>query len=149
MWIMLSHHVANCSIMVISAQCSRTFSQHLCLSFLITPWFTASLTVTLFFYTQYSHFYRPILLLINLFSAYCCFSHSLFSLVGWNEDRKVVCSGKDFQVPVFSRSRIVTFTPSSPPGSKKVLLENNIVSDTSVCVLWIGRLCSLSVQIAE
>ncbi|KAL2088271.1 hypothetical protein ACEWY4_015170 [Coilia grayii] len=49
--------------------------------------------------------------------------------MAWNEDRRVVCSGKDFRVPVFSRSRIVTFTPSSPPGPKRVLLENNTVKD--------------------
>ncbi|XP_063044358.1 protein SON-like [Engraulis encrasicolus] len=49
--------------------------------------------------------------------------------IAWNEDQKVLCSGQDFRVPVYSRSRIVTFIPSSPPGPKRVLLENNIVKD--------------------
>ncbi|XP_062405918.1 uncharacterized protein LOC134096185 [Sardina pilchardus] len=69
-----------------------------------------------------------LLLLLTLLSTPHCMGYSL-GILRWNEDRKVVCSGKDFQVPVFSRSRIVTFTPSSPPEPKRVLLENNIVKD--------------------
>ncbi|XP_036825635.1 uncharacterized protein LOC110504917 isoform X1 [Oncorhynchus mykiss] len=49
--------------------------------------------------------------------------------LGWNEDFQIVCSGQEFRLPVYSGSRIVTFTPSYPPGPRKVLLENNNLKD--------------------
>ncbi|CDQ72610.1 unnamed protein product [Oncorhynchus mykiss] len=49
--------------------------------------------------------------------------------LGWNEDFQIVCSGQEFRLPVYSGSRIVTFTPSYPPGPRRVLLENNNLKD--------------------
>lgn len=49
--------------------------------------------------------------------------------LGWNEDLHIVCSGREFRLPVYSGSRIVTFTPSYPPGQRRVLLENNNLKD--------------------
>nr|XP_020480108.1 uncharacterized protein LOC109974311 isoform X2 [Monopterus albus] len=40
----------------------------------------------------------------------------------------MVCAGKEFRLPVYSTSRMVTFTPSSE-GQKHILLENTIVKD--------------------
>lgn len=61
-------------------------------------------------------------------------SHYLsLSFSGWNEDLHIVCSGREFRLPVYSGSRIVTFTPSYPPGPRRVLLENNNVG-TVACV---------------
>lgn len=65
-----------------------------------------------------------------------CHSASLYlslSFSGWNEDFQIVCSGQEFRLPVYSGSRIVTFTPSYPPGPRRVLLENNNVG-TVACV---------------
>ncbi|KAJ8015742.1 hypothetical protein DPEC_G00029310 [Dallia pectoralis] len=52
-----------------------------------------------------------------------------FSL-GLNEDFQVVCSGREFRLPVYSGSRVVTFTPSDPTGPRRVLLENNNLKDS-------------------
>ncbi|XP_010901824.2 uncharacterized protein LOC105029934 [Esox lucius] len=49
--------------------------------------------------------------------------------LGWNEDFQIVCSGREFRLPVYSGSRIVTFTPSHPTGPRRVLLENNNLKD--------------------
>ncbi|KAM4621392.1 uncharacterized protein ACJ7VT_005772 [Polymixia lowei] len=46
-----------------------------------------------------------------------------------NEEFQIVCAGKEFRLPVYSASRIVTFTPNSPPGPRRVLLEKNSVKD--------------------
>ena len=39
----------------------------------------------------------------------------------------MVCSGRDFRLPVYSTSRTVTFTPD-PEGPRRVLLDKTIVS---------------------
>lgn len=46
-----------------------------------------------------------------------------------NEDFQIVCAGQDFRLPVYSASRIVTFTPNYPPGPRRVLLNKNDVKD--------------------
>ncbi|KAF7668020.1 hypothetical protein LDENG_00036820, partial [Lucifuga dentata] len=62
---------------------------------------------------------------------------ALFTLpfaVGWvilgdSDKPQVVCVGKEFRLPFYSRISSVTFTPNSPPGPRRVLMENNIVKD--------------------
>ncbi|XP_034086648.1 uncharacterized protein LOC117555788 isoform X3 [Gymnodraco acuticeps] len=58
---------------------------------------------------------------------HCCPS------VGWDvpserEEAQMVCSGRDFRLPVYSTSRTVTFTPD-PEGPRRVLLDKTIVKD--------------------
>ncbi|XP_056133201.1 uncharacterized protein LOC130110204 [Lampris incognitus] len=55
-------------------------------------------------------------------------SRSVDFLFG-EKEFQIVCVGKEFRLPVHSVSRIVTFTPNSPPGPRRVLLENNHVKD--------------------
>ncbi|XP_042158981.1 uncharacterized protein LOC112220839 [Oncorhynchus tshawytscha] len=64
-----------------------------------------------------------------LVSALLSIPVSLAFSLGWNEDLQIVCSGREFRLPVYSGSRIVTFTPSYPPGPRRVLLENNNLKD--------------------
>ncbi|XP_023653184.1 uncharacterized protein [Paramormyrops kingsleyae] len=52
-----------------------------------------------------------------------------FSLAVWNEEKHIVCSGKDFNLPIKSRVRVVMFIPSSPPGPTRVVLDHNKVMD--------------------
>ncbi|KAL0974102.1 hypothetical protein UPYG_G00215400 [Umbra pygmaea] len=62
----------------------------------------------------------------------CVLLSTLFSIpvsFGWNEDVQIVCSGKEFRLPVYSGSRIVTFTPSYRPGPRRVLLDKNDLKD--------------------
>ncbi|XP_078145139.1 uncharacterized protein LOC139914078 [Centroberyx gerrardi] len=49
--------------------------------------------------------------------------------MGENEEFQIVCAGKEFRLPVYSASRIVTFTPNAPPGPRRVLLDKNTVKD--------------------
>ncbi|XP_038555447.1 uncharacterized protein LOC119888791 isoform X1 [Micropterus salmoides] len=61
---------------------------------------------------------------------------ALFTLplaVGWvvlgeREEVQKVCAGKEFRLPVYSTSRMVTFTPH-PEGPRHVLLDRTIVKD--------------------
>ncbi|XP_041800506.1 uncharacterized protein LOC121611860 [Chelmon rostratus] len=61
---------------------------------------------------------------------------ALFTLpltVGWvvlgeREEVQQVCAGKEFRLPVYSTSRIVTFTPDSK-GPRRVLLDKTTVKD--------------------
>ncbi|XP_041709243.1 uncharacterized protein LOC121543428 isoform X3 [Coregonus clupeaformis] len=64
-----------------------------------------------------------------LVSALLSIPVSLAFSLGWNEDLQIVCSGREFRLPVYSGSRIVTFTPNYPPGPRRVLLENNNLKD--------------------
>lgn len=53
--------------------------------------------------------------------------------VGWvvlgdREEAQLICTGKEFRLPVYSTSRTVTFTPD-PPGLRRVLLEKTTVKD--------------------
>ncbi|XP_029917582.1 uncharacterized protein LOC115366340 isoform X2 [Myripristis murdjan] len=64
-----------------------------------------------------------------LLSALFTLSPSVGFLLGENEDFQIVCAGKEFRLPVYSASRIVTFTPNSPPGPRRVLLDKNSVKD--------------------
>ncbi|KAI9538961.1 hypothetical protein NQZ68_009038 [Dissostichus eleginoides] len=53
--------------------------------------------------------------------------------LGWDvpserEEAQMVCSGRDFRLPVYSTSRTVTFTPD-PEGPRRVLLDKTIVKD--------------------
>ncbi|XP_060903931.1 uncharacterized protein LOC132981849 isoform X2 [Labrus mixtus] len=61
---------------------------------------------------------------------------ALFALplaVGWvvlgeKEEAQSVCSGKEFRLPVYSTSRMVTFTPNSE-GERRTLLDRTNVKD--------------------
>ncbi|XP_041694249.1 uncharacterized protein LOC121532504 isoform X1 [Coregonus clupeaformis] len=66
---------------------------------------------------------------MSLWLSLCPVSLWLFFNSRWNEDFQIVCSGREFRLPVYSGSRIVTFTPSYPPGPRRVLLENNNLKD--------------------
>ncbi|XP_054647022.1 uncharacterized protein LOC129189433 isoform X7 [Dunckerocampus dactyliophorus] len=49
-------------------------------------------------------------------------------VLGDREEVQMVCAGKEFRLPVYSTSRIVTFTPN-PVGPRRVLLEKTFVRD--------------------
>ncbi|XP_051275590.1 uncharacterized protein LOC127374399 isoform X1 [Dicentrarchus labrax] len=61
---------------------------------------------------------------------------ALFTLpltVGWvvlgeREEAQMVCAGKEFRLPVYSTSRMVTFTPNSE-GPRRILLDKTTVKD--------------------
>ncbi len=48
-------------------------------------------------------------------------------LTGEREEEQRVCAGKEFRLPVYSTSRMVTFTPDSE-GQRRVLLDKIAVS---------------------
>lgn len=52
-----------------------------------------------------------------------------FTLSGEREEVQMVCAGKEFRLPVYSTSRIVTFNPDSG-STRRVLLERTTVSKT-------------------
>ncbi|KAM3612560.1 uncharacterized protein V6R79_010336 [Siganus canaliculatus] len=47
---------------------------------------------------------------------------------GEREESQMVCAGKEFRLPVYSTSRLVTFTPNSE-GPKRLLLDKTTVKD--------------------
>ncbi|KAL4641722.1 hypothetical protein GN956_G10411 [Arapaima gigas] len=70
--------------------------------------------------------FKPIMILWVLLSAALSVDYSAAVL---DEEKKVVCSGKDFTLPIQSRLRIVVFSPMFSPESTKVVLENNKIMD--------------------
>ncbi|KAK7922780.1 hypothetical protein WMY93_009682 [Mugilogobius chulae] len=48
--------------------------------------------------------------------------------LGDREEVQTICAGKEFRLPVYSTSRIVTFTPAQP-GPRRVILEKTTVKD--------------------
>ncbi|KAJ0050216.1 hypothetical protein NL108_014054 [Boleophthalmus pectinirostris] len=48
--------------------------------------------------------------------------------LGDREEVQTICAGKEFRLPVYSTSRIVTFTPDQP-GPRRVILEKTTVKD--------------------
>ncbi|XP_074503695.1 uncharacterized protein LOC141774769 isoform X1 [Sebastes fasciatus] len=65
----------------------------------------------------------------------CVLLAALFALplsMGWvvlsEREAQVVCAGREFRLPVYSTSRMVTFTPD-PEGPRRVLLDKTVVKD--------------------
>ncbi|KAG7275750.1 hypothetical protein CRUP_009853 [Coryphaenoides rupestris] len=54
---------------------------------------------------------------------------AISSALLYDEEYKTVCLGNEFSLPVFSKSRSVIFTPKSPPGQKRTILEKTLVKD--------------------
>ncbi|XP_018610434.1 uncharacterized protein LOC108935927 isoform X2 [Scleropages formosus] len=70
-----------------------------------------------------------------------------YSFAVMDEEQKVVCSGKDFSLPVQSRLRVVLFSPRFSPGSTRVVLENNKVMDPRY--EWTGDKMLLLKEVTE
>lgn len=78
-----------------------------------------------------------------------CLSHrsylkgllTFFSTLTGENDVNTVCAGKEYRLPVYSTSRMVTFTPNFK-GTRHVLLNKTTVSQ-SVSLLVLLFLCLL------
>ncbi|XP_029296813.1 uncharacterized protein LOC115014245 isoform X2 [Cottoperca gobio] len=73
----------------------------------------------------------------------CVLLTALFALhlaVGEREEAQMVCSGREFRLPVFSTSRTVTFTPD-PDGPRRVLLDKTIVRGSLLVLVCLMCVC--------
>nr|XP_040031169.1 uncharacterized protein LOC120818285 [Gasterosteus aculeatus aculeatus] len=77
--------------------------------------------------------YSPRIQVKMSYSAMLAFLSALPISLAWDassirEEAQIVCAGREFRLPVYSSSRMVTFTPN-PEGPRRVLLDKTIVKD--------------------